>query len=232
MKKPESAISVQLSVYREHWLANTVLQPHREASCPYCHQAIWHHSGECSVNNKKLEAGTGLYVASDDVISITDQPVQALRFVFCVCAKSSCGTVNVNDQQLAQRTLVATHTFKTLQRSAVLRLDQVDFPPAAVAYKHTHPGPGIRYLVSGALQLESDHGVQDVSRGEAWFEDANSPVQATATKHEKSSFVRLLLLPVEYAGQTTLTLVNPEDVNKPRLQSNTRYFDKEISLAS
>lgn len=220
-----------MSVYREHWPANTVLQPGRQTSCTDCHQAIWHSSGECFVNNAKVATGTGLYVASDVVFSTgADHPVQALRFVFCLCAKSSCAAFTVNDQQHIQRTLVVASSFTTLRHIAVLRLDQVDFPPGAVAYKHTHPGPGIRYLVSGALQIESDHGVQNFSQGEAWFEDANSPVQATASEHEKSCFVRLLLLPAEFAGQATLTLVNPEDTNKPRLQSNTRYFDKEITI--
>ena len=37
-----------------------------------------------------------------------------------------------------------------LDRVRVLRLDLIEFPRGAVAYWHTHQGPGIRCLVSGA----------------------------------------------------------------------------------
>ena len=33
----------------------------------------------------------------------------------------------------------------------LLRCDRVDFPPGGVAYRHTHPGPGIRYLLFGSI---------------------------------------------------------------------------------
>ena len=40
----------------------------------------------------------------------------------------------------------------------LLRCDRVDFPPGGVAYRHTHPGPGIRYLLFGRIRIESQIG--------------------------------------------------------------------------
>ena len=38
----------------------------------------------------------------------------------------------------------------------VVRCDRVDFPPGGVAYRHVHPGPGIRRLLRGELTIDRD----------------------------------------------------------------------------
>jgi len=37
----------------------------------------------------------------------------------------------------------------------LMRCDRVDFEPGGIAYRHTHPGPGIRYLLFGAITIDS-----------------------------------------------------------------------------
>jgi hypothetical protein len=32
-----------------------------------------------------------------------------------------------------------------------MRCDRIDFPPGGIAYRHTHPGPGIRRLLFGSV---------------------------------------------------------------------------------
>lgn len=113
---------------------------------------------------------------------------------------------------------------------ALLRLDQVTFPAKARAYRHIHPGPGIRYLISGALEIQSDHDTQMMEPDDAWFEDANSPVQATASDVPETSFVRVLILPVAFEGKPTIKLLNAEDENLPKRQTNQRYGDQIITL--
>ena len=99
------------------------------------------------------------------------------------------------------------------------RLDEVSFPPGGVAYRHVHPGPGIRYLVRGALTIERGNGdARTYQAGEAWFEDADDPVLATASPAEETAFVRVLLLPAEWAGKRTIRYVDPADEEKPKLQ--------------
>lgn len=110
-------------------------------------------------------------------------------------------------------------------KETVFRLDRVTFPPGAVAYRHIHPGPGIRYLTRGKLEISSDHDTLIMQAGDTWFEGANAPVKATADPHATSEFVRVLLLPAEYQGRPTLKRLKPEDLEKPTLQTNHRYFD-------
>ncbi len=38
----------------------------------------------------------------------------------------------------------------------VIRCDRIDFPPGGIAYTHTHPGPGIRYLLQGTIDIHTE----------------------------------------------------------------------------
>ena len=89
--------------------------------------------------------------------------------------------------------------------ASVVRLDRVDFPPGGIAYRHVHPGPGIRYLLHGELTIDRGH-ARTYRAGEAWFEGADDPVLATASSTEDTAFVRVLLLPEEWAGRRTIRL--------------------------
>ena len=44
---------------------------------------------------------------------------------------------------------------------------------------------------------------------------------ATASATEDTAFVRVLLLPAEWAGRRTIRYVDPADEDKPRLQRAT-----------
>jgi quercetin dioxygenase-like cupin family protein len=104
----------------------------------------------------------------------------------------------------------------------VARLDTVEFPPGGVAYRHVHPGPGIRRILHGELTIDRGGGQARTYRaGEAWFEDADDPVLATACATKETAFVRVLLLPAEWAGRRTIRYVDPADEDKPRLQRAT-----------
>jgi quercetin dioxygenase-like cupin family protein len=104
----------------------------------------------------------------------------------------------------------------------VVRCDRVDFPPGGVAYRHVHPGGGIRRILHGALTIDRGDGEPvTYSTGESWFEGADDPVLATASATEETAFVRVLLLPAEWAGKRTIRYVDPADEEKPRLQRAT-----------
>ncbi len=74
----------------------------------------------------------------------------------------------------------------------VLRCDRVDFPPGGVAYTHTHPGPGIRYLLHGEIDIRTEGKMFSYGKGGAWFESGPDPVLATASGHQPTAFVRVL----------------------------------------
>jgi hypothetical protein len=107
----------------------------------------------------------------------------------------------------------------------VLRCDRIDFPPGGVAYRHTHPGPGIRRLLFGSIRIDTQGASREYGPGGAWFERGPDPVYAAA-----SAFVRAMLLPAEWAGRRTIRYVDPTDEEKPKLQRPTVFFDRPVAL--
>ena len=197
------------------------------ASVKSC-SAIWLQNGQLQINGKTLACGAGTILCATNIVAKqANHSAVILRFV--VSLKPLPTQKNESDTGMFSETIFSKHV-DIASRDMLLRLDQVDFPPCAVAHKHTHPGPGIRYLVEGGLTLLSNHDEQLINAGEAWFEDANNPVTATAIKTMPSRFIRAMLLPVEYEGRSTFTLYNKADAKKPRLQSNTRHAEKRISF--
>jgi quercetin dioxygenase-like cupin family protein len=112
----------------------------------------------------------------------------------------------------------------------IARCDRIDFPPGGIAYTHTHPGPGIRYLLAGSLTIGSEGITTEYGVGEAWFERGPEPVHATAAHDRDSAFVRVLLLPAEWTGKRTIRYVDPADEQRPKLQRPTVFFDRPITL--
>jgi quercetin dioxygenase-like cupin family protein len=112
----------------------------------------------------------------------------------------------------------------------IVRCDRIDFPPGGIAYSHTHPGPGIRYLLAGTLAIRSEGRTTEYGVGEPWFESGPEPVHATAAGDRDSAFVRVLLLPAEWTGKRTIRYVDPADEQQPKLQRPTVYFDRPITL--
>jgi quercetin dioxygenase-like cupin family protein len=112
----------------------------------------------------------------------------------------------------------------------LLRCDRVDFPPGGVAYRHTHPGPGIRCLLFGSIRVESGRATHAYRALEAWFESGAEPVLAFASEAEETAFVRVMLLPREWKGKRTIRYVDPADGDKRRLQRATVFLDEPIEL--
>jgi hypothetical protein len=111
-----------------------------------------------------------------------------------------------------------------------VRCDRVDFPTGAIAYLHQHPGPGIRCTIFGAIQIDT-RGHSAVHRPfSAWFETGPDPVYAPSSETEPSAFVRVMFLPREWEGKRTIRYLNPEDFDKPHLQTARIYFDRHIDL--
>ena len=112
----------------------------------------------------------------------------------------------------------------------LVRCDRIDFPPGGVAYRHVHPGAGIRRLLAGELTIETDHGKDTYRAGEAWFEGAEFPVLATASASEETAFVRVLLLPREWEGRRTIRYLDPADEDRPKLQRAEILLEEPIEL--
>jgi quercetin dioxygenase-like cupin family protein len=111
----------------------------------------------------------------------------------------------------------------------LMRLDRVDFPPGGVAYLHTHRGPGIRCLLAGELRVEVNGAAHALRPGEAWFEAGPDPVLAHASDREATSFARLMILPREVQGRSSIRYVRPEDQDKPKTQRYQVFCDEFIT---
>jgi quercetin dioxygenase-like cupin family protein len=117
-----------------------------------------------------------------------------------------------------------------VKRGWLMRHDRIDFTPGAIAYRHTHPGPGIRYLLFGELTIESAGETHRYGPGEPWFESGPEPVLATASESDETAFVRVLLLPRDWAGRRTIKYVDPSDEDRPKLQRPTVYGEYPVAF--
>ncbi|NKB68656.1 MAG: hypothetical protein GKR89_16455 [Candidatus Latescibacteria bacterium] len=91
-------------------------------------------------------------------------------------------------------------------------------------------GPGIRCLLAGTLQIETEGRSAPVNPGQARFEAGPDPVLATASPTRPTSFVRGMLLPRTLQGKSSIQYVRPEDADKPKPQRYTRFIDKFMDL--
>jgi hypothetical protein len=114
-------------------------------------------------------------------------------------------------------------------RDWLLRCDRVDFPPGGVAYRHTHPGPGIRCLLHGRIRIQSEGETHEYGPLEPWFESGPEPVFAAASEDEETAFVRVMLLPPQWAGKRTISYVEPADADKPKTQRATVFLDAPLA---
>ena len=130
----------------------------------------------------------------------------------------------------SEEALLSAHLHIEPSGMWILRCDRVDFPPGGVAYRHTHPGPGIRCLLFGELTVETQgHRTMHGPLG-AWFESGPDPVVATASATMATAFVRVMLLPAKWAGKRTIQYVDPADAHRPKRQTAQVYFDQPVQL--
>jgi hypothetical protein len=110
----------------------------------------------------------------------------------------------------------------------LMRCDSVKFPPGGCAFTHTHQGPGIRVLREGAIRIDAEGASHHYKPGEAWFENGPDPVFAQAEEQGCSGFVRVMILPRELKGKSSISYVNDEDRDKPKSQRYKGYVDEFI----
>jgi hypothetical protein len=112
----------------------------------------------------------------------------------------------------------------------LLRCDRVDFPPGGEALTHTHRGGGTRCLLFGGIEIHTNNTVHRYLPLEPWFEAGPDPVYAKASATEASGFARVMILPRELLGKSSISYVNAEDLNKPKNQKYQVFIDAPIAL--
>jgi hypothetical protein len=110
----------------------------------------------------------------------------------------------------------------------IMRCDAVRFPPGGCAFLHTHEGPGIRCLREGRIRIDTGGTSSRYEPGQAWFEAGPEPVFAQACEEQCTTFVRVMVLPAELKGKSSIRYVNEEDLEKPKSQRYKGYVDELI----
>jgi quercetin dioxygenase-like cupin family protein len=184
-----------------------------------------------------VRAGTARMGAADHAAALAANCAWHSRFAFSVRAGAT--GAEVYRWELARSAHAATQQGKPLLEAPLalaeggeylIRCDRVDFPPGGIAYTHTHRGPGIRGLLSGSIRIDVKGEAHAVQPGEAWFEAGPDPVLATASATEPTSFARVMILPAELLGKSSIRYMLPEDQDKPKRQTYQLFIDTPIAL--
>ena len=124
-----------------------------------------------------------------------------------------------------------TAFLETLPKGELLmRGDSVAFPPGGCAYQHRHQGPGIRCLIEGGIRIDTHGRSTSFGPGGAWYESGPDAVFAQASPNKPSRFIRVMILPRELVGKSSIQYVNEEDKAKPKSQQYKIYADAPISF--
>ena len=124
-----------------------------------------------------------------------------------------------------------TAFLETLPKGELLmRGDSVAFPPGGCAYTHRHQGPGIRCLFEGGIRIDTHGRSTSYGPGGAWYESGPDAVFAQAAADKTSRFIRVMILPRDLAGKSSIQYVNEEDKAKPKSQQYKIFADAPISF--
>ena len=124
-----------------------------------------------------------------------------------------------------------TAFLETLPKGELLmRGDSVTFPPGGCAFTHRHQGPGIRCMIEGGIRIDTHGRSTSYGPGGAWYETGPDPVFAQAAADKPSRFIRVMILPREWLGKSSIQYVNEEDKAKPKSQQYKIYADAPISF--
>lgn len=174
-----------------------------------------------------LSANSAWYGTGECAIAAGKRGVRVLRFE--LTAGESAGAPLAGDGFDSRMTLGAMIEIAA-PGAHLLRCDRVDFPPGGIAYLHVHQGPGLRCLLEGSFRVEVNGKSHLIAPGEAWFETGPDPVLAYGSETERSSFVRVMVLPRTLLGKSSIRYVKPEDASKPKSQQYQVFVDEAILL--
>ena len=177
--------------------------------------------------NGALGANSAVFPAAGTEFAGGHLPTVALRWE--LVAAGAPETLLAGAGVATKRLLAAPMTLDR-DRKWLLRGDRVDFPPGGEALTHTHRGGGIRCLLAGTIRIDTQGTSHSYGPLGAWFEAGPDPVYAKASDTQDSGFARVMILPRELAGKSSISYVNPEDLARPKSQRYQVFIDAPIEL--
>ncbi len=184
--------------------------------------------GSASIDGKQLAAGDAWQGDSAVTVKPGAEGVTCWRWELARGDQGS--TVACAPGMLTHEKLSAY--LETMPKGDLLmRGDSVAFPPGGCAYLHSHQGPGIRCLIEGGIRIDTHDRSTSYGAGGAWYESGPEPVFAQTATDKPSRFIRVMILPRELAGKSSIQYVNEADKAKPKLQTYKIYADAPIEFS-
>ena len=184
--------------------------------------------GDATIGAQALSANGACHIAGPVTVSAGGSGARAWRWELIAGEDESALVAGAEPQPVSRLVFIQPIDLDPT-RAYLMRCDRVDFPLGGVAYTHTHQGPGIRCLIRGRLTVETHGRTMPIRPGEAWFESGPEPVDAKASDTELTSFVRVMILPAQLIGKSSIRYVNAEGQGKPKTQSYTVFVDQPIA---
>jgi len=198
-----------------------------EIALPPAPRMIFVVHGAMTVEGKAISDGETWNGEDKALVEPGAQGVTCWRFEFEPAGSGSAALVGENIR--SQQKLAAT--LETVPKGELLlRGDSVAFPPGGCAFLHRHQGPGIRCLIEGGIRIDTKGHSTSYGPGGAWYESGPDPVFAQAAADRPSRFIRVMILPRDLRGKSSLQLVNEDDKSRPRSQQYKIFVDAPIAF--
>ena len=194
---------------------------------PACNRIVYTRRGRATIDGDTVDPDQARFSSADMTVSADGGAATLLRWELRQADDPM--DLSGNGGTITEKKVSAT-----LEADIVggwfMRCDSVAFPPGGCALTHTHRGPGIRYLLDGSIRIDTQGHSTPIEIGGAWFEAGPDPVFAQADADVPSRFIRVMVLPPDLAGKSSITYVYEEDQGKPKSQTYKGYCEETLVL--
>jgi hypothetical protein len=220
-------MNYQLSLYKDEAAPQAALQMPADD----CVRAIYVIHGGLRVHAEQFSGvlgGNSAFHATNSVrLAAGNLVTWILRWEL---ARAGAADALAMGEGVSSKKLLTAPMVLNTSKEYLLRCDRVDFPPDGEALTHTHKGGGIRCLLAGGIDIHTNNTVHRYAPLEPWYEAGPEPVYAKAAPTMASGFARVMILPRELLGKSSISYVKAEDLNKPKNQKYQVFIDAPIAL--
>jgi hypothetical protein len=185
--------------------------------------------GSATIDGRAVSAGEGWQGEGAVTVKPSGEGVTCWRWEL---AEGSRGSTTANAPGMMTHEKLTAFLETLPKGDLIMRADSVGFPPGGCAYLHRHRGPGIRCLIDGAIRIDTHGRSTSYGPGGAWYEAGPDPVFAQAADSRPSRFIRVMILPRDLLGKSSIQYVNQGDQAKPKSQQYKIYADAPITFTA
>ena len=188
----------ELRYFDDNFEPNTGLS----SALPSAHRLIYVFAGSAAIERNEVIAGQGIYAHDETKITAGAKGARLFRWDLVKAGTKDC---LAQGRGISSRVRMSRETWSLdIQGGSrwLFRLDMINNPPGVIADVHTHPGPGIRVLLSGTFSVRQPSEDGEAKHpGDPWWESGVEAIISTPSDREPSAFLRGMVLPTEYEGR-------------------------------